>query len=81
MGEALQTAEASSGYCVQRAFTGRVRLHSMPSVTPDDSGAQAVEVACIIACCSSGPETVAQFSEPPKRMQTVHSTELSARVT
>jgi hypothetical protein len=66
---------------VQLALDGRVRLHSIPSVTPLERGEHAVDVACIMACCSSGPLTVAQFSEPPKRMQTVHSTDVSDWVT
>jgi len=50
-------------------------------VTPLESGTHAVLVACMIAFCSSGPDTVAQFSVPSKRMHTVHSTDDSLAVT
>jgi hypothetical protein len=66
---------------VQVVEEGEVRVHSRPWVTPEDSEAQAVDIACEMACVRSGPATVLQDRLPPKSTQTVHDTEDSAAVT
>ena len=66
---------------MQLVVEGGVRVHSKPWVTPEDSEAQAVDIACEMACVRSGPATVLQDRLPPKSTQTVHETEDSAVVT
>lgn len=56
-------------------------MHSMPWVTPDESEAHAVDIACEVACAWSGPATVLQDRFPPKSRQTVQDTEVSVVVT
>ena len=60
---------------------GGVRVQAIPWVTPADRVAQAVAIACAMACSRSGAATVLQERRPPKSTQTWHETEDSARVT
>ena len=56
-------------------------MQAMPWVTPEARVAQAVDFACEMACSRSGAATLSQARVPPKLTQTVHETEVSARVT